>query len=60
MKNVTQIHIPVSEINECDSNSCVNGTCEDRDNQYICVCNSEWTGVNCADYKGASELHHNK
>ncbi|XP_072048918.1 uncharacterized protein [Amphiura filiformis] len=36
-----------SDINECDSNPCVNGGCQDGLNQYVCQCNVGWSGTNC-------------
>ena len=37
----------VLDINECDSNPCVNGECQDGNNRYSCQCNDGWTGDNC-------------
>lgn len=34
-------------INECLSNPCVHGRCEDRDNSYNCVCNGGYAGRRC-------------
>ena len=35
------------DIDECASNPCVNGECEDKVNDYICHCKPGWTGKNC-------------
>jgi hypothetical protein len=34
-------------VNECDTNPCVNGECEDCLNSYTCNCWTGWTGTNC-------------
>ena len=36
-----------SDINECASAPCVNGQCQDEINQYTCICEPGWTGINC-------------
>jgi EGF-like domain len=39
-----------SEVNECDSNPCLNGgTCIDRFNGFRCECDSGYIGQNCQD-----------
>jgi len=35
------------DIDECASNPCVNGACEDQINAYVCHCDPGWTGTNC-------------
>jgi len=35
------------DIDECESNPCVNGDCENEINAYVCHCSPGWTGVNC-------------
>ena len=37
----------ISEINECNSNPCVNGQCSDRLNDYQCTCNRGYHGKQC-------------
>ena len=36
-----------SDINECASNPCAYGDCEDRVDGYICYCFGGWEGTNC-------------
>ena len=36
-----------SEINECASNPCVNGSCTDALNLFVCSCNDGFEGVHC-------------
>ena len=35
------------EIDECASNPCVNGECEDKVNGFECKCEPGWTGDVC-------------
>lgn len=36
------------DINECESNPCVNGgVCEDKVNNYTCTCTANFTGSQC-------------
>ena len=43
----------MADINECAprgdfGNPCLNGgTCLDGINEYICICEPGWTGINC-------------
>jgi len=37
----------LSDIDECRSNPCVNGDCNDLINGYECSCLPGWTGTNC-------------
>ena len=36
-----------SDVNECSSDPCMNGQCQDGINQYTCICDPGWEGVNC-------------
>ena len=35
------------EIDECESNPCMHGLCEDKLNAYECFCDQGWIGTNC-------------
>ena len=35
------------DINECASNPCAYGDCDDRVDEYICYCFGGWEGPNC-------------
>ncbi len=37
-----------TNIDECVSDPCVNGTCVDGVNRYTCVCDEGWAGATCA------------
>ena len=34
--------------NNCQPNSCVNGTCINKINKYNCTCDAGYTGKNCS------------
>ncbi len=38
---------PGLDVDECESNPCVNGSCEDQCGGYLCHCLPGWTGTNC-------------
>lgn len=35
------------DVNECDSNPCINGICQDDKGRYQCYCQPGYTGTNC-------------
>lgn len=37
----------ITDVDECNSNPCVNGTCMDKLRGYRCTCNRGFTGSNC-------------
>ena len=37
----------IADIDECESNPCVKGECEDEVNGFKCICEPGWTGVHC-------------
>lgn len=39
--------IYVSDIDECESNPCIHGDCEDLVNGYECICDVGVTGERC-------------
>ena len=45
---VTSTGLPISDINECDSNPCLNNaTCNEGINSYNCTCEAGYQGTNC-------------
>lgn len=36
-----------SDLNECESSPCINGTCLDAINNFVCLCDSGYTGIQC-------------
>jgi hypothetical protein len=46
--DANMLYYCVTDINECDSNPCVNGgTCVNRVNSYACTCVGGYIGTNC-------------
>ena len=41
------IYFHLLDINECASNPCKNGLCQDDVNRYRCDCTAGWTGTHC-------------
>ena len=37
----------VIDLDDCSTNPCVNGTCYDLVNDYLCVCDDGYNGTNC-------------
>lgn len=37
----------LTDIDECASNPCVHGDCNDHVNRYECICHEGYTGINC-------------
>ena len=37
----------LSGLDECASNPCVNGKCDDGHNSYTCTCDPGYSGPNC-------------
>ncbi|XP_071845759.1 uncharacterized protein [Apostichopus japonicus] len=44
------------DVNECVSNPCANGVCENLENRYECSCSAGWTGRLCTDDIDECEL----
>ena len=38
---------PVTDINDCSPDPCVNGACTDQVNGYTCTCDPGWELTNC-------------
>lgn len=36
-----------TDIDECESNPCLHGQCNDQINHYLCACDPGWSGTNC-------------
>ena len=47
-----RITVVSSDINECESNPCMNGgICINKDNHYVCICKPKYTGTRCEGSK---------
>ena len=38
-----------ADINECASNPCLHGTCQDLVDEFFCNCTAGYTGYNCSE-----------
>ena len=47
----------ISDIDECESNPCINGDCDDLVNHYTCKCTPGYTGTNCESGKMPSDRY---
>ena len=45
------------DINDCQSNPCIHGTCVDQLKKYICTCDGGYTGRNCETGAAICVLH---
>ena len=45
------------DINECDSDPCLYGECQDSIAKYICLCNPGYEGINCDEEINECERH---
>ena len=48
----------LDEVDECRSNPCENGICEDQVNAFSCNCSDGWDGLAC-DGKSPHTVHTN-
>ena len=44
------------DFNECESNPCIHGTCEDSIGTYLCECEAGYTGHSCEVGKDLSQF----
>lgn len=47
-----------SDLNECESSPCINGTCLDAINNFVCLCDSGYTGIHCDQGKTVNPYRH--
>ena len=47
----------IEDINDCDSDPCINGSCIDGVNLYTCACDPGYSGTNCNE--GKNKFHAN-
>ena len=48
------IYYLLVDIDDCDTNDCVNGTCVDGINEYTCNCNEGYSGQFCNEGNGVT------
>ena len=39
----------IKDINDCEPDPCIHGSCEDEVNLYTCACDSGYSGTDCAE-----------
>ena len=45
--SLTKCCVLLPDIDECESNPCVHGKCQNGDNNYKCICEPGYTGIHC-------------
>ena len=46
--DVTVLYTFIVDVNNCEFNLCVNGSCVDGVNNYTCACDSGFSGTYCS------------